>query len=503
MLDDDQARQGCLAVKMRTLVECVPNFSEGRDQAKVEAIVEAIRGPGISILDREMDADHNRSVITFAGGLEQVGEAALRGVARAVELIDLNRHSGAHPRLGAADVVPFVPLEGVTLEDCVALARTVGEQIWRRLGVPVYFYEAAATRPERRNLENIRRGQFEGLRSEIGSLPERRPDVGEERLLPTAGAVVVGARKFLIAYNINLDTPDVEIAKKVARAVRASSGGLAFVKAMGVDLKGRKLAQVSMNLTDFEQTPVLRVFQAVEKEAAALGAGIAGSEIIGLIPKKALEMVAASTLKVENWDPGLILENRVAAVLAGQASAASLGSKCEMLLEAVAAPAATPGGGSVAALAGALAAALGRMVAGLSSGKKAYAAYQPQLARALDRLEVLGGQMQQAVDRDAASYDLVTAAYKLPKDDAGRAEAIQQALRGATEAPLGVVERAAEIRRLLDELAPITSPNMASDMKVGALMADAAREGARANVEINLASIRDEAYVQSVRRRLS
>ena len=203
---------------MRTLVECVPNFSEVRDVAKVDAIVEAIRAvSGIFILDREMDADHNRSVITFVGSLENVGEAALRGVARAVELIDLTRHSGAHPRLGAADVVPFVPLEGMTLEDCVALARRVGEQIWRRLGVPVYLYEAAATRPGRRNLEHIRRGQFEGLREEIATNEERLPDFGESRVHPTAGATVVGARKFLIAYNINLDTP-------MSRSPRRSPG---------------------------------------------------------------------------------------------------------------------------------------------------------------------------------------------------------------------------------------------------------------------------------------
>lgn len=308
-----------VVVPMRTLVECVPNFSEGRDAAKVQAIAEAIRSvAGVCVLRCEMDADHNRSVITFVGSLESVGEAAVRGVARAVEVIDLNQHRGAHPRLGAVDVVPFVPLEGVTLADCVALARRVGQQIWEQLGVPVYLYEAAATRSERRNLENIRRGEFEGLRQEIAASEERRPDFGEPRVHPTAGATVVGARKFLIAYNIVLNTADVQVAKKVARAVRASSGGLPFVKAMGVELKSRNLAQVSMNLTDFEQTPIHRVFQAVESEAARCGAAVVDSEIVGLIPRKALETAAAASLKIANFDSQLILENRLAAVLEGE-----------------------------------------------------------------------------------------------------------------------------------------------------------------------------------------
>ena len=232
---------------------------------------------GIVVLDREMDADHNRSVVTFVGPIETVVEAAVRGVERAAALIDLNRHSGAHPRLGATDVVPFVPLEGVGMEECVGLALRAGEEIWRRCGIPVYYYEAAARQPERAKLENIRRGQFEGLREEVRSNPARRPDVGGPELHPTAGATVVGARKFLIAYNINLATADVEVARRIARKVRASSGGLAHVKAMGVELKDRGRAQVSMNLTDFEQTPVHVVFEAVRREAQHEGTDIEGS----------------------------------------------------------------------------------------------------------------------------------------------------------------------------------------------------------------------------------
>jgi glutamate formiminotransferase len=251
---------------MQTLVECVPNFSEGRDKSKVDAIVEAMKIDGVFLLDREMDADHNRCVITLAGEREGVQEAAIRGVGKASELIDLTQHTGAHPRLGAADVVPFIPIEGVSLEDCVAMARHVGEQIWKRYKIPVYLYEAAATSPDRQNLENIRRGQFEGIRAEIATNPARKPDFGEAALHLTAGACVVGARKFLIAYNIFLNTAEVDIAKKIAKAVRFSSGGLRYVKAAGFLVRGQ--AQVSMNLTDFEQTPIHRVFEAVRAEAA-------------------------------------------------------------------------------------------------------------------------------------------------------------------------------------------------------------------------------------------
>ena len=296
----------------RRLIECVPNFSEGRDRSKVEAIAASIRAtPRAVVLHIEMDEDHNRSVITFAAPPETVGEAAVAAVAKAAELIDLTQHTGVHPRIGAADVVPFVPLEGVTLEECVRVAEWTGVEIWRRLGVPVYFYEAAARRADRRNLENIRRGQFEGLREEAPVNADRAPDIGGPAPHPTAGATVVGARKFLIAYNINLNTPDVTIAKAIAKTIRQSSGGLPCVKALGVMLKSRNLAQVTMNLTDFETTPVHVVYNAVKREAKQYGVTIAGSELIGLIPKKALEMAAAAYLRIEEFDALMILENRL------------------------------------------------------------------------------------------------------------------------------------------------------------------------------------------------
>src|SRR5579862_7206408 len=323
-----------------TLVECVPNFSEGRDKAKVDAIVEAMKVPGVYLLDREMDADHNRCVITLVGEREAIQEAAIRGVGKAAELIDLTTQQGAHPRMGAADVVPFIPIDGVTIEDCVAMANHVGEEIWKRYQIPVYLYESAARIPERQGLENIRRGQFEGIRAEIGTNPARRPDIGEPRVHPTAGATVVGARKFLIAYNVFLNTANVDIAKKVAKAVRFSSGGLRFVKGAGFLVRG--LAQVSMNLTDFEQTPVHRVFEFVKREAARYGVIPVSSEIVGLIPKKALEQAAEWFLQVEDFDSSLILENRLAAVMGGKMAIGGLRAGVEPFVEQLAAPTATP-----------------------------------------------------------------------------------------------------------------------------------------------------------------
>ena len=333
--------------------------------------------PGVYLLDRESDSDHNRSVVTLAGEPEAVAEAALRGVGKAAELIDLTKHSGAHPRMGATDVVPFIPIEGVTIEDCVALAKKVGREIWERFRVPVYFYEAAAQRPERTNLENIRKGQFEGLLEEVPRNPARAPDIGEQRLHPTAGATVVGARKFLIAYNINLNTSDVSIANRIGKNISFSNGGLRYVKAMGVDLRGRNLAQVSINLTDFEQTPIHRVFEMVKREAERYGVSIVGSEIVGLIPKRAIELTADFYLQLENFSPAQVFENRMEASLAGAPAAdgpGKLAALAQPFLDAVAQPTATPGGGSVAALAGALGASLGQMVAGLSRKKKSQAA---------------------------------------------------------------------------------------------------------------------------------
>ncbi len=482
-----------------TLVECVPNFSEGRDPAKVDAIIEAMKIPGVYLLDKEMDSDHNRCVITLVGEREAIQEAAIRGVGKAAELIDLTKHQGAHPRMGAADVIPFIPIDGVTIEDCVAMARHVGAEISKRFQIPVYLYEAAAATPERQNLENIRRGQFEGIRDDIATNPARKPDFGEPRVHPTAGATVVGARKFLIAYNVFLNTPDVGIAKKVAKAVRFSTGGLRFVKGAGFLVRG--MAQVSMNLTDFEQTPIHRVFEYVKREAARYGVIPVSSEIVGLIPKKALEQAAEWFLQVENFDSSLILENRLAAVMSGKTAVGGLRAGVEPFIEQLAAPTATPGGGSAAAASGAMAAGLAGMVASMSRGKKAYLQYEKQLSEAIARLSQLREELKTAIDADAESYNVVMKAYKSAKESADGDAAIASALKQATSVPLGVAERVVEVAEIAAKLKPITNPNMKSDLTTAIALAKAALEGALANVEINLDSLKDETFVAETRKR--
>lgn len=481
-----------------TLVECVPNFSEGRDPAIVDAIINAMKMDGVYLLDREMDADHNRCVITIVGDREAIAEAAIRGVGKAAELIDLTRHQGAHPRMGAADVVPFIPIDGVTLPDCVAISRTVAEQIWKRYQIPTYLYEAAAQTPERQNLENIRRGQFEGIRAEIGTNPARKPDFGEARVHPTAGATVVGARKFLIAYNIFLNTTNVDIAKAIAKSLRFSSGGFRYVKAAGFSVRG--LAQVSMNLTDFEQTTMARVFEFVKREAARHGVMPLSSEIVGLIPKKALEDAAEWFLQIENFDASLILENRLASVISGKTAVGGLRAGIEPFIEQLAAPVATPGGGSASAAAGAMAAGLANMVASMSRTNKAYMQHEPQLSAAIGKLATLREELKAAIDEDAAAFNQVMIAYKEAKAGGGE-QIVETALKGASAVPLSVAEKSTAVGRLVDELRPITSPNMASDLTVAAGLARAAVAGALANVEINLESIKDVGFVADTRRR--
>lgn len=492
---------------MNTLVECVPNFSEGRDRSKVDAIVEAMKLDGVWLLDREMDPDHNRCVITLVGDRETIAEAAIRGVGKAAEILDLTKHQGAHPRLGAADVVPFIPIEGITLEDCVVIAHHVGEEIWKRFGVPTYFYEAAAKSPERVNLENVRRGQFEGILEACKTDPSRHPDCGAGALHPTAGATIVGARKPLVAYNVYLNTSDVEVAKRIGKAVRFSNGGLRFVKGMGLSVRGQ--AQVSMNLTDFEQTPIARVFEFVKREAARYGVLPQSSEIVGLIPKKALEDAAEWFLQVENFDSSLILENRLAAVMSGKAAIGGLRAGVEPFVEQLAAPKAAPGGGSASAAAGAMAAALGIMVAGMSRTKKAYQQHADELSNRLARLNALKEELSRGIDLDAEAFTKVMAAHKaVREDDASGITPLKEATRLATMVPLNTAKQVHEVRQILERLQGISNPNMSSDLVTGIALAKAAYTGAMANVEINLAGLSphdegDQAFDAEVRREIA
>ena len=301
---------------MKKIVECIPNFCEGRRAEIIDSIVAAIRSvPGVVVLDQESDADHNRSVVTFVAPPSVVVEGALAGAGKAAEFIDLNEHRGEHPRMGATDVIPFVPVSGVDMDDCINIAVECGERMWKELGIPVYLYDYAATRHERSNLANVRKGEFEGIRDRIGSDESLKPDFGKAVVHPTAGITAVGARPPLIAYNINLGTADLEIAKKIARAVRNQTGGLRYVRALGFELKGRGIVQVSMNMVNYEGTPLYRAFEMVKREAERYGVPVVGSEIVGLVPQAAFNAVADFFLRLENFSENQILERRLEAAL--------------------------------------------------------------------------------------------------------------------------------------------------------------------------------------------
>jgi glutamate formiminotransferase/formiminotetrahydrofolate cyclodeaminase len=479
------------------IVECVPNFSAGRDPetvARLVAVIESVAGA--LVLDTHSDADHNRTVITFVAAPDAAVEAAVRAAALAVELIDLRQHAGAHPRVGALDVLPFVPVRGVTLADCVQLAHTAGARIARELGVPVYFYEAAARRPDRVNLEDVRRKGFEQLRAEIGLQPERAPDVGAPRIHETAGACVIGARPFLIAYNVNLHTQDVSIARRIARAVRGRDGGLRYLKALGFALPARALTQVSMNLVRFERTALHHTFAAVEREAARWGVNVAGSEIVGLIPQAALDRSAEYFLQLENFAPELVLENRIAAAVSNKQSALRAESSAPTSV-------ASSGGGAAAAQAGALAAALGETVARLLARRGRGAEHEA--GEALQTLTDLHARLVEAVDEDAATFARVLDARRLPRANdeelRTRAHIIEEALKGAATVPLEVASLAVQTGELLETLAELGEPAWLSDAATGAQLVLAAVSAARYNVLVNTSEIEDEEFAAEHRAR--
>jgi glutamate formiminotransferase/formiminotetrahydrofolate cyclodeaminase len=446
------------------------------------------------VLNVSSDLDHNRTVVTLVGSPDDLEGAVFAGIARAAALIDLNQHQGAHPRLGATDVVPFVPLRGVSLDECVTLARRVGERVGRELSLPVYLYEAAATRPERQNLENIRRGEYEKLKEEIGTNPQREPDFGP-RLAGPAGGVVIGARAFLVAYNVYLNTADVSIAKKIAKAVRHSSGGLRFVKGLGLLVDGQ--AQVSMNLTDYTQTAIARVVEFVRREAQRYGANITRSELVGLIPQAALVDAAQWYLQLDDLKPEQIIENRLMEASADEAPAPSAAASESTFIERLAAGTATPGGGAAAAYAGAMAAGLVSMVARLTVGKKKYAAVEDQMRTIADSTEPLRQELTAAVSDDSAAFDAVMEAFRLPKDtpeqQSVRQAAIETAYTHAAEVPLRVARAAVAVLELAAQTATHGNSNAISDSGTAAYMAQAALRGAALNVRANAAVVGDKA----------
>ncbi|MEP7339316.1 MAG: glutamate formimidoyltransferase [Acidobacteriota bacterium] len=521
---------------MNKIVECIPNFSEGRDAQKIALIASAIDSvDGAAVLDRTMDADHNRAVITFAGLPDAVVEAAVRAAATAVELIDLNRHSGEHPRMGALDVLPFVPIKGVTMDECVDLARRAGKRIAEELGIPVYLYEKAATHPDRVDLANVRRGEFEVLRDEILFHADRKPDFGPRQIHPTAGAMAVGARNPLIAYNINLSTEDLAIARKIAKAVRGSSGGLLNVKALGMQMKNRHHAQVSMNIVNYEATPLFRVFEMVKREAERYGVAITGSEIVGLVPQAALNACGEFHLRIENFSEDLILENRLQhatgawaddfseigaglkrpepenesdalepMAAARPAPIAGMGASAESA-HGLAAASLTPESGSIAAYAGMLATELGIMVCNLASSHKH--ANEDEALGMLERLEQLNADLLTAMREDVECREQVLDAMSLPRTTEGeklaRAMAIEQATKNAVAVPLRVAESAMQTLDVLSDLTEMCPPNGVSDLALSAQLAMTAMRGATYNILPNLLTIGDKEFAEQCREQIN
>jgi glutamate formiminotransferase/formiminotetrahydrofolate cyclodeaminase len=474
------------------LVECIANFSDARRPEVIEAIMKAIRSvPSISLLDRHSDLDHNRTVLTFIGPPDRIGEAAFQAIACAAELIDLNQHIGEHPRIGASDVVPFVPISGVTMQDCIEIANQVGKRVGEELQIPVYLYEEAAARPDRKNLEDIRRGEYEGLKDEIEVKPERAPDYGPPRLGP-AGATVIGARQPLIAFNVYLTSADVSIANQIAKAVRHSSGGLRYVKGLGLLVEGR--AQVSMNLTNFRRTPVARVVETIRREAARYGVAIDHSELVGLIPQEALVEAARWYLQLDQFEPEQILEQRLAQALAEEHE--------PDFLDALADATPTPGGGSAAAYSGAAAAGLVEMVARLTIGKKKYAQVEAQMLAVLEEAERLRADLTEAIREDAAAFEAVMAAFRLPKDTSDqqdqRSAAVERAMLAAAQAPLRVAHKAVRILELAEQVVRMGNLNAISDGATAAALAIAALTGSGYNVRINAIELKDQAAAKDM-----
>lgn len=463
----------------KALVECVPNFSEGRRPEVLEEIKASITSvSGAYVLDTHMDPDHNRSVVTFVGSPEAVEEAAFQMIKTAGALIDMEEHTGEHPRLGATDVVPFIPISDISMDDCVEIAHRVGKRVGTELQIPVYFYEAAARVPERKGLERIRRGEFEGLKEEIGTNPEKKPDYGPSQLGP-AGATVIGAREFLIAYNVYLTTADEEIASKIARAIRHSSGGLRFVKALGMTVDGR--AQVSMNLTNFKKTPLPRVLETIRREAGRYGVGIQNTEVVGLIPQSALLDTAVWYTQLDQFSPDQVLERKMAK--------AEGPSRQPDFTDMLAAATPTPGGGSAAAYAGAMGAGLVSMVARLTIGKKGYEDQDTKMGNILEESESLRADLRSAVELDAEAFNQVMEAYKKPKSDPERKMAIREATLGAALVPLEVAEKSLRVMGLALEAARSGNINAISDAGSALNLAFASLNSAAYNVRINLAGM--------------
>ncbi|HXQ91361.1 MAG TPA: glutamate formimidoyltransferase [Nitrososphaerales archaeon] len=491
------------------IVECVPNFSEGRRKEVIDEILRAAKlVREVTVLDCESDANHNRMVLTFVGPPNAVREAALLSSAKAIELIDLTKHNGEHPRMGAVDVVPFVPLKEVSMDDCIKLAREFAQEFSARFSVPVFLYENAATREDRRNLADVRQGQFEGLRELIGTDPAKKPDFGPEKIHPTAGATAVGARPILIAYNVNLESDDLSIAKRIAKRIRERDGGFPAVKALGFQLKDRSLVQVSMNLTDYTRTSMHTVFDAISQYAKEYGVKILESEIVGLVPQEAITLASVHYLSLSNFNSNQIIENRIFSSEMDKAKDARfVSTTLEAFSNSVASKSPIPGGGSAAAYSGALAASLVVMVCRLTIGKKNYESAWKSSGEIMVQADDIRSKLLELVDRDASAYSLVSNAVKLPKST--NTEMIEQkaklnsALKTAAEIPAETAVSAYSVFLLAKRIRDIGNKNALSDADTAIELSRASVLGAWSNVKTNIEGlVGEEEFAKSVTQRL-
>jgi glutamate formiminotransferase/formiminotetrahydrofolate cyclodeaminase len=528
---------------MSQLVECVPNFSEGRDRAVIDAIAQAIAGvSGVKLLDVDPGADTNRTVYTFVGPPDAVAEAAVRAARTGSGLIDMAAHKGAHPRMGALDVCPFIPVAGITMDACAALAQRVGRRLGDELGIPVYFYEHAATRDERRSLANIRAGEYEGLAGKLDD-PAWQPDAGPARFNPRAGATVVGAREFLLAYNVNLNTLDRKLANEIALNIREGGrakrdadgnivrhpdgtsvkvpGRLKAVRAIGWYIEQYRQAQVSINLLDYHTTPLHVVFETVRDEAEKLGLIVTGSELVGLTPLAPMLEAGRYFLRKQGKSAGVpereLVENAIRSLGLDQLgpfdadkkiieyhvrpAAPLMGLTAARFVDEVSTESPAPGGGSVAALMGSLAAALATMVANLTIGKRGYEPAWNDMRDAAERGQGLKDRLARAVDLDTDAFNRVMEAMRLPKGTPDEAAARDQAVEGANKeaaaVPLDTARLCVDAVRLAAEAARLGNRNSISDAGVAALAARAGAEGAALNVLINLSAIQDATFRQN------
>jgi glutamate formiminotransferase/formiminotetrahydrofolate cyclodeaminase len=514
---------GAAAAAPEPLVLVVPNFSEGRRAEVMDAIVAAMTSvPGITLLNRQSDPDHNRLDTTLIGSPEAARAAAMAGAAKAVELIDMEQHHGSHPRMGAVDVIPFIPIRGVTMDDCVELARNCARELAETLSLPVYLYERAASTPERASLADVRRGEYEGLRADVAE-GRRLPDMGPHQL-GKAGATAVGARPPLVAFNVYLSGSDERAAKEVAKRVRERSGGLVHVRAIGFAVPERGCVQVSMNLLDPLATPPYRALELVRLEAARFGMQVLDTEIVGLIPQAALAESAAHYLQLRGFKPDAqVIETLVAShgsgVAAAETPAAPPGADGETssppadsgigtmtvdgFLEGLASARPTPGGGAAAAMSGAAGAALLAMVARLTSGRKGYEALEGRMAEVAALADAERAALTAFADQDAAAFDAVMAAHRLPHRTDGqrdaRTAAVQSALTGAAEVPLKVARRAAALLPTARELVETGNANAVSDAYSAGQLLHTAVAGALANVSVNLAAMSDSSRTDLLR----